>query len=237
MVTRTTTCYVWNQTVAKRGSNEISSCLKLYIESLPPPVKTIYLFADNCPGQSKNRFIIQMLTLMANKRNITVNLVYLEKGHTQNINDTAHSVIDRAKSGVNIHHPSQWNTLIEKASRKNPYKVVPMGLTDFFNFQTDLAGVYNPLLKDSTPCTETNKKTKVHWLKMRHIQSVPSNNGHISIGVRYDVLSPFTNVIIGNLPKGTRAGRKDLTPPQLNEQRLPVSKALLKVSLLKVKVY
>ena len=59
----------------------------------------------------KNRFIIQMLTHMANKMKIIINLVCLEKGHTQNINDT---VIDRAKKGVNIHHPSQWITLFEK---------------------------------------------------------------------------------------------------------------------------
>ena len=133
-MTRATTCLVWNQTLAKRGSNEISSCLKIYIEGLSPQVKTLYIFADNCAGQNKNRFIIQMLTHMANKMKITINLVYLEKGHTQNINDAAHSVIDRAKKGVNIHHTSQWITLIEKASRKNLYKVIPMGLKDFFDF-------------------------------------------------------------------------------------------------------
>lgn len=198
-------------------------------------MKTLYLFADNCAGQNKNRFIIQMLTHMANKMKITINLVYLEKGHTQNINDAAHSVIDRAKKGVNIHHTSQWITLIEKASRKNPYKVIPMGLKDFFDFQTDLGGVYTQLIKDSTPSVETKIKTKVHWLKVRQIKCAPTTNNQISIGVRYDVSSAFTNVVIGNLPKETRAARRrDLILPQISEDRLPVSKALHKVSLLKV---
>ena len=66
-------------------------------------------------------------------------------------------------------------------------------------------------------------------------QTAPTTNIQISIGVRYDVSSAFKNVVIGNLPKETRAARRrDLILPQISEDRLPVSKALHKVSLLKV---
>lgn len=110
-----------------------------------------------------------------------------------------------------------------------------MGLKDFFDFQTDLGGVYTQLIKDSTPSVETKIKTKVHWLKVRQVKCAPSTSNQISIGVRYDVSSAFTNVIIGNLPKKTRAAnRRDLILPQISEDRLPVSKALHKVSFLKV---
>lgn len=78
------------------------------------------------------------------------------------------------KKGVNIHHPSQWITLIENTSRKNSYRVIPMGLKDFFDFQTDLGGVYTPLIKDSTPSVETKKRTKFLLLKARHIKCVPT---------------------------------------------------------------
>ena len=91
------------------------------------------------------------------------------------------------------------------------------------------------MIKDSTPSVETKIKTKVHWLKVRQIKCAPTTNIQISIGVRYDVSSAFTNVVIGNLPKETRAARRrDLILPQISEDRLPVSKALHKVSLLKV---
>ena len=81
-----------------------------------------------------------------------------------------------------------------------------MGLKDFFDFKTDLIerrGVYTQLIKDSTPSVETKIKTKVHWLKVRQVKCAPTTTNHISIGVRYDVSSAFTNVIIGNLPKET----------------------------------
>ena len=61
-----------------------------------------------------------------------------------------HSIIERAKKGVNIHHPSQCVTLIETASRNNPYKVKLMTQNEFFNFKTDLGGAFNPLIKDKT---------------------------------------------------------------------------------------
>ena len=105
-----------------------------------------------------------------------------------------------------------------------------MDLKDFFDFQTDLGSAYIPLIKDSTQSVETNKRTKVHWLKARHIKCVPTTTNNISIGVRYDVSSAFTNVIVANLPKETEtAGRRELSLPQLNKESLPVSKALLKV--------
>ena len=57
-----------------------------------------------------------MMSLQASERRITIHLIYLEKGHTQNINGTVYSMIEKAKKGVNIHHPLQWITLTEKVS-------------------------------------------------------------------------------------------------------------------------
>ena len=156
--TRKVCCYVWDQTTAKRGSNEIASCLRQFINELPSHTSQLYLFADNCTGQNKNRFINQMLSIAANERNVTINLVFLEKGHTQNINDSAHSVIEKAKKGVNIHHPRQWTTLIETACRKNPYKVKMMSQNEIFNFKTDLGGVFEPLIKDKKTPSKCGKR-------------------------------------------------------------------------------
>lgn len=99
LVTHKTSCYVWNQTIAKRGSNEIASCLKKYIEDLPATVRTLYLFVDNCSGQNKNRFVVEMLSILAMEKNLVINLIFLEKGHTQNVNDTVHSVMTEPKKG------------------------------------------------------------------------------------------------------------------------------------------
>ena len=47
-------CYVWDETIAKRGASEVSSCLfKLVEEHCAKEDTELVLFADNCPGQNK----------------------------------------------------------------------------------------------------------------------------------------------------------------------------------------
>ena len=100
-----------------------------------------------------------------------MSFVFLEKGHTHNENDTAHSCIEKAKSGVRIDHPYQWQTLIQAACRKNPFDVTWMNHTDFYDFSTTLGGIYTML------CSNVNKQVKdihgnpsrIRWLDLRHV--------------------------------------------------------------------
>ena len=161
LISHNACCYVWNQTTAKCGSNEIVSCLKKFIEGLPRNVKKLYLIADNCTGQNKNRFVTLMLLIPTKKKNIEIYLTFLEKWHAQNVNDTIHSVIERANKRVNIHHPYQWITLIEKASRTNPFNVVPMEMKILFNFKTNLARTYQALMKGKALSKESKNKAQL----------------------------------------------------------------------------
>ena len=228
--TRQVSCYVWDQTVAKRGSNEISSCLYKYINQLPDNINELFLFADNCTGQNKNRFVNQMLAIAATERKIKVNLVFLEKGHTQNINDTAHSVIEKAKKGVNIHHPHQWITLIETACRKNPYKVNMMSQEDFFNYKTELGGVFHQLIKEKT-ADKTGKKIKISWLKIKHAQFKPSIDDNIYMEFKYDLTAKdFQTAVIGRLPRRLRCCEGNpLDVPRMYSSKLAIKPALKKV--------
>ena len=38
-------------------------------------------------------------------------LIFFEKGHTQNCNDSIHSCIEKAKEEINIHHLGQLDTV------------------------------------------------------------------------------------------------------------------------------
>lgn len=204
LVTCTVTCFLWYQTTAKRGSNEIAICLKYFVKNLSGQIKQVYLFADNCTGQNKNRFITQMLLIAAMERNMTINLIFLEMGHTQNFTDSAHSVIERAKKGVNIHHPSEWVTLTETACSKNPYKVKLMTQNELFNFETDLGGVFDPLIKDKTPGKSSQKNIKVSWLKIKEVRFDSTDDQNIYMNHKYDTESEFEKVTIGELPRKTR---------------------------------
>ena len=49
--------YVWPESVARRGSNEVVSCLYHYLQSLSG-VDTLFLFSDSYGGQNKNLTVI-----------------------------------------------------------------------------------------------------------------------------------------------------------------------------------
>ena len=119
-------CFIWNETIAKRGASEISNCLIKLIELYcTTDSMELVLFADNCPRQNKNQFIIQMMSLAVRKfKNIkSIQLVFLERGHTQNENNLIHSNIEKSKKGITIFHPFQWVTLVQGACKTRPYIV------------------------------------------------------------------------------------------------------------------
>lgn len=54
-------CYVWNESEAKRGSNEIGTCLLKFIKHMTKKgVNEFRFYSDNCGGQNRNRFIFAM---------------------------------------------------------------------------------------------------------------------------------------------------------------------------------
>lgn len=61
---------------------------------------------------------------------------HLEKGHTQNENDSVHACIERSSRPICIYTTAQWASVIRSACRKNPYNVKEMDLPDFFNFKS-----------------------------------------------------------------------------------------------------
>ena len=81
----------------KKGAIEIALCLYSYFrDHCTEAIDLITGFCDNCPGQNKNKMICQMLSMVIQHfANIkAVEILYLEQGHTQNENDTAHSMIE-----------------------------------------------------------------------------------------------------------------------------------------------
>ena len=63
--------YVWTEGDAKRGCNEVLSCLNDYMEhKLRDGVKTLYIFSDACAGQNRNKTMMQYLyTMVREKKN------------------------------------------------------------------------------------------------------------------------------------------------------------------------
>ena len=79
------TCYLWNESEGERGSCEIATCLYKYINSLPPYVRNVTLFSDNCMGQNRNKYVASALLYTVTRSNYVsvIDKKILEAGHTK----------------------------------------------------------------------------------------------------------------------------------------------------------
>ena len=90
---------MWDEIVAKRGACDVASCLMMYIRQIANQGKiSLVLYADNYVMQNKNRFIVSMMLHAVQITSISKpGLCFLEKGHTQNENDSVHATIEHSK--------------------------------------------------------------------------------------------------------------------------------------------
>lgn len=68
----------------------------------------------------------------------SIELKFLESGHTQMEVDSMHSVIEKEKKGRTVFSPNEWVTLVRNARRKNPYHVKELKFTDFFDVKVNI---------------------------------------------------------------------------------------------------
>ena len=127
----------------------------------------LVLFADNCLGQNKNRYIIQMMSLAVRKfKNLkSIELVFLERGHTQNENDSIHSTIEKSKKTNRNISPFPAVTLVQGACKRRPCIVGTTDTDDFLSFETSLNGEYAILIKNFPRETEQEKTKKSSGVK------------------------------------------------------------------------
>jgi len=99
LATGQASCYLWHETIARRGANEIASCVYHEVSNLPNNIKTVILYSDFCAGQNKNSFISAMFfTILEKKTSIQqINHKFLVPGHTHMECDSDHSLIEKQK--------------------------------------------------------------------------------------------------------------------------------------------
>lgn len=60
IISSNASCYIWSESIAKRGANDIGSCVFDYLSKLPPQINHIIMYSDCCENQKKNSIIIAM---------------------------------------------------------------------------------------------------------------------------------------------------------------------------------
>lgn len=130
-------CYMWNEIIGKRGANEIGSALMMYVlEKTKDGIKTFLFYSDNCGSQNRNNFLYSLYNYLTVNYGVTIRHTYLERGHTQNEGDSAHSLIERASKNVPVYSPEQWYTLVRTGKRINPFKVIELSQENIFDLKS-----------------------------------------------------------------------------------------------------
>lgn len=93
-------CYFWYENQGLYGANEIGSCLYMYLEKMALLIddknSEFTFYSYNCGVQNKNRYIISLFLYDVRKQIIKrITSKFLICGHTQNKDDTVHSVVEK----------------------------------------------------------------------------------------------------------------------------------------------
>lgn len=138
LVTNQPYCYMWSEVDARRGGNEIASCLLQHLNSVGDNTKHVVFYSDNCTGQNKNSMVLAMFSiLMSNTENIEIiDHKFLVSGHTHMECDADHALIERKKkrTAINIHVPHDWYQFIRTVGTKHNFLVTEMTQNKFYDF-------------------------------------------------------------------------------------------------------
>jgi hypothetical protein len=194
-------CYVWNETIANRGSCEVSSCVYAFLKAMAnDDIKSVTLYSDNCGGQNRNRFFVSMLWYsLKSMKFSSISHKFLERGHTMNENDSVHSVIERSLKDVSVYTTPQLVTTIQLARRSKPYYVTEMTSSDFKDFK-ELATHIRNLDFDT-------QGQKIKWNELRTVQFTQEMPDTLQI--KYDYDGP---VIYANLMPNLRHAMSTIPP-------------------------
>ena len=129
--------YIWNETVGKRGSAEICSCLLHYFEHfVVSDVKSMIMFSDNCSGQNKNINVV--LTCLANihmGKFDEIKHYFMVVGHSFLPCDRNFAHIEHKLNGVEVFSQDNYSDIIKACRKIRPFTVVNMSKNLFLDVE------------------------------------------------------------------------------------------------------
>ena len=131
--------YVWEENTASRGSVEIFSCLRKWLEdnvlTTPNYPRNLRIFADNCGGQNKNINITLALLREIHLKNFDrIELCYLVPGHSYMACDRSFGhVAKNLEAQTSIMSPDIYCSYIASARTTKDYPLYRMKGEEFMD--------------------------------------------------------------------------------------------------------
>lgn len=161
MTNNTANMFLWHESIAKRGSKEIGSCILKYVTATFRKLqqgeeRKLIVWSDRCIGQNNNWTILNVYHYLITSGFFTeIQQKFLVSGHSFLPCDRDFAVIERARKNKQALVPSDWKYIIASAKINCPFLVFEMSQSDF----KDIDGFSNG----------TKKKlqiTKFTWYKL-----------------------------------------------------------------------
>lgn len=130
--------FVWNETTAKRGPEEVGSCLlKHIINTISNDTKKVILYSDST-GLYRNAQVAMMLRNLFDNVNIdlqSIELRFFSQGHSKNDCNACFDLIDKKlKTSESLFTPDDWIQFISSIKQlKRNFNVIKMSSDDFFS--------------------------------------------------------------------------------------------------------
>ena len=186
-----TKCFMWHEAIAKRGGNEIASCLYQHLLHLSPSIKHVIFYSDCCSGQNKNKIVAGMLSAFQGSCLETIDHKFLVPGHTHMECDSEHAAIERAKKrfDIEIHHPQDWYNVVRQAKNDKPFEVIEMTQSEFYNFEKLFSDVF-------TMRKQNDDKNRFYWRDVRWLRYRKEEQGIIYYKTTFLEEDPFLKLTI-----------------------------------------
>nr|CAH7716593.1 unnamed protein product [Callosobruchus chinensis] len=153
--------YVWNETIASRGAQEIGSCIRTHIATYAKGASKIIAYSDACGGQNRNfKQCLLWLKLLADTAGLeTIDHKFMVSGHSFLPNDRDFGHIEQHAKNTVKYVPEYWYSLIKKCRPRKPFCVYEMQKTNFVSSK--------PLEEYVLRRKKNEQNNPVSWLRIQ----------------------------------------------------------------------
>ena len=127
------TLYVWHEGNGGVTSNEFVSCIIDYIKA--HDCQHVILISDGCGYQNRNKSLSSALSDLAKVKQVVIEQLILEKGHTMMEADSVHSTLEKIFVPP-IYGPTDYVAQMKLARPKQPYSIKVLDYTFFRNYDS-----------------------------------------------------------------------------------------------------
>lgn len=202
-VRKTGYMYVWNESIASRGSQEIGFCIYRHIaENVSKDTRKIILYSDSCSGQNRNIKIALMFKWILDGRFLSklqrIEQRFFVSGHSYNSCDRCFGTIEKENRRTeHLLIPEHWYGIMKEAKKTLPkFRVIEMEKTNFFS----TAELENLIINRK----KTIDGKRINWFDIQNIIYKQQNPLTLLVRVYSSIVAPILSISI--------AKKKNTTP-------------------------